>query len=174
MVLLQLVGTIASLYLPSLNADIIDQGVAKGDTGYILRTGGWMLDRQPGPDRLHHRRGVLRRQDRGAFGRDVRAAVFHRVGEFSAREVNQFGAPTLISRSTNDVTADPDARGDHLHAAGRRADHVVGGIIMAVREDVGLSWLMLVSVPCWRLAVGLIVRRMVPQLPHDAGQASTR
>src|SRR5690606_25096155 len=102
-VLLQLVGTIAALYLPSLNADIIDQGVAKGDTDYILRTGVRML-----LVTLAQIAGSVAAVYFGSraamsFGRDLRSAIFHRVNEFSAREVARFGAPSLITRTTNDV-----------------------------------------------------------------------
>jgi ATP-binding cassette subfamily B multidrug efflux pump len=102
-VLLQFVSTIASLYLPSLNADIIDRGVAKGDTGYIVSTGGWML-----AVTLLQIIGSIGAVYLGAkmamsMGRDVRARIFHRVGEFSTREVDHFGAASLITRNTNDV-----------------------------------------------------------------------
>src|SRR6266545_432578 len=102
-VLLQLTGTIASLYLPTLNADIIDHGVAKGDTGYIMRAGGWML----GVSLVQIVCSIVAvyfgARTAMGFGRDLRASIFHQVGSFSAREVNQFGAPSLITRSTNDV-----------------------------------------------------------------------
>ena len=97
------------------------------------------------------------------FGRDVRAAVFHRVGEFSAREVNQFGAPTLISRSTNDVTQVQMlvVMGCTMLVAAPIT--MIGGIFMAVRQDIGLSWLVAVAVPLLAVSVGLIASRMVPQ-----------
>jgi ATP-binding cassette subfamily B protein len=97
------------------------------------------------------------------FGRDVRAAVFHRVGEFSAREVNQFGAPTLISRSTNDVTQVQMLVVTTCTMLVAAPITMVGGIIMAVREDVGLSWLVAVAVPLLAASIGLIAGRMVPQ-----------
>ncbi len=102
-VALQLVATMASLYLPSLNADIIDKGVAKGDTGYIVSTGGWML--LVTLVQIACSIGAVYFGARAAmsFGRDVRSAIFHRVGTFSAREVGKFGAPSLITRNTNDV-----------------------------------------------------------------------
>ncbi|HEY4570702.1 MAG TPA: ABC transporter transmembrane domain-containing protein, partial [Kribbella sp.] len=103
-VVLQLIATIASLYLPSLNADIIDNGVSTGDTAYIMRIGVWMLAVSLLQITCTIIAVYFGAKTAALFGRDVRAAVFHRVGEFSAREVNQFGAPTLISRSTNDVT----------------------------------------------------------------------
>src|SRR3954471_2296670 len=86
-VLLQLVGTIASLYLPSLNADIIDKGIASGDTGYILRTGGWML-LVSGVQIICSIAAVFfGARTAMSFGRDVRAAIFRHVNTFSAREV---------------------------------------------------------------------------------------
>src|SRR3954453_1345960 len=102
-VLLQLAGTIATLYLPRLNADIIDKGVALGDTDYIVRTGGWMLAVSlmqvacSTPAVYFGAKGAM------SFGRDLRAGIFHTVGGFSGREVGQFGAPSLITRTTNDV-----------------------------------------------------------------------
>ena len=161
-VLLQLVGTIASLYLPSLNADIIDQGVATGDTSYILRTGGWMLTVSLIQIVCSIAAVYAGAKIAMSLGRDVRAAVFHRVGSFSAREVNQFGAPSLITRNTNDVQQIQMLVVMTMTLMVAAPIMCVGGIIMALREDVGLSWLMLVSVPVLVLAVGLIVRRMVP------------
>ena len=98
-----------------------------------------------------------------AFGRDLRAAIFHQVGEFSAREVNQFGAPSLITRTTNDVQQVQmlvQMTCTMLVAAPITA---VGGVIMALREDLGLSWLIGVAVPALAISIGLIVSRMVPQ-----------
>ena len=161
-VLLQLVGTIASLYLPSLNADIIDKGVARGDTSYILRTGGWMLTVSLIQIVCSIAAVYVGAKIAMSLGRDVRAAVFHRVGSFSAREVNQFGAPSLITRNTNDVQQIQMLVVMTMTLMVAAPIMCVGGIIMALREDVGLSWLMLVSVPVLVLAVGLIVRRMVP------------
>ena len=102
-VVLQLASTIATLYLPNLNADIIDDGVAKGDTGFILRTGAVMLAISVVQIAASVYAVFLAARTSMAFGRDARAEVFHRVGDFSAREVAQFGAPTLISRTSNDV-----------------------------------------------------------------------
>ena len=91
-------------------------------------------------------------------------AIFHHVGTFSDREMNRFGAPSLITRTTNDVTQVQMLVRDDLHHAGRRADHDASAAsIMAMREDVGLSWLLLVCVPVLVLAIGSIVIRMVPQ-----------
>lgn len=162
-VVLQLLGTIALLYLPSLNADIIDRGVANGDTDYILRTGGWMLLVSGMQIVCAIAATYFGAKAAMLFGRDVRGAIFHQVGEFSGQEVERFGAPSLITRTTNDVQ-----QVQMLVALGATMMVTapimcVGGIIMALREDVGLSWLMLVSVPTMVLAIGLIIWRMVPQ-----------
>ena len=103
-VVLQLISTIASLYLPTLNADIIDHGVAQGDTAYIMQTGGWMLLVSLIQIIATITAVYFSARSAMGVGRDLRADIFHRVGTFSAREVTKFGAPTLISRSTNDVT----------------------------------------------------------------------
>src|ERR1700730_13330576 len=102
-VALQLVSTMATLYLPSLNADIIDKGVAKGDTGFIISTGGWMLAVTFAQIACSIAAVYFGAQAAMSFGRDLRSAIFHSVGTYSAREVNQFGAPSLITRNTNDV-----------------------------------------------------------------------
>ncbi|QNE17217.1 ABC transporter ATP-binding protein [Kribbella qitaiheensis] len=162
-VVLQLIGTIASLYLPSLNADIIDNGVATGDTGYIVGTGGWMLGVSLVQILCTVTAVYFGAKTAALFGRDVRAAVFHRVGEFSAREVNQFGAPTLISRSTNDVTQVQMLVVTTCTMLVAAPITMVGGIFMAVREDAGLSWLVAVAVPLLAASIGLIASRMVPQ-----------
>ncbi|WP_055478000.1 ABC transporter ATP-binding protein [Sphaerimonospora mesophila] len=162
-VLFQLIGTIASLYLPSLNADIIDKGVATGDTGYILTTGGWMLTVSLvqiacSIAAVYHGAKVA-----AGFGRDVRSAVFHRVSEFSTREVAHFGAPSLITRNTNDVQQVQMLVVMTCTMLVAAPIMGIGGIIMALRQDVGLSWLMLVCVPVLLLSIGLLVSRMVPQ-----------
>jgi ATP-binding cassette subfamily B multidrug efflux pump len=162
-VALQLVGTMASLYLPSLNADIIDKGIAKGDTGYILTTGGWMLLVTGLQIACSIVAVYFGARTAMGFGRDVRSAVFRRVGEFSAREVGHFGAPSLITRNTNDVQQVQMLVVLTCTMLIAAPIMCVGGVIMALREDAGLSWLLLVSVPVLALAIGLIMRRMVPQ-----------
>ncbi|HWD81520.1 MAG TPA: ABC transporter ATP-binding protein, partial [Kribbella sp.] len=162
-VVLQLVGTIASLYLPTLNADIIDNGVAKGDTGYIMGTGGWMLGVSLLQIACTITAVYFGAKTAALFGRDVRAAVFHRVGEFSAREVNQFGAPTLISRSTNDVQQIQMLVVTTTTMLVAAPITMIGGVIMAIRQDVGLSWLVVIAVPLLAGCIGFIASRMVPQ-----------
>ncbi len=162
-VIFQLVGTIASLYLPRLNADIIDNGVAKGDTGYIFSSGAYML----GVTLLQIICSITAvyfgARTAMGFGRDLRAGIFHRVGEFSDRELNQFGAPSLITRNTNDVQQVQMLVLMTCTLLVAAPIMCVGGIIMALSEDFGLSWLLLVSVPVLVVAISLIVTRMVPQ-----------
>ncbi|GAA4710910.1 ABC transporter ATP-binding protein [Pedococcus ginsenosidimutans] len=160
---LQLVGTIASLYLPSLNGRIIDEGVAKGDTGYILRTGGWMLAVSLVQIAATVWATYLGARSAAGLGRDLRAEVFARVGDFSAQEVSRFGAPTLISRNTNDVTQVQQVVFMGAAMMVSAPIMMVGGIVMALREDVGLSWLVAVAVPLLALSVSLVIRRMIPQ-----------
>jgi ATP-binding cassette subfamily B protein len=163
LVVLQLVGTMASLYLPSLNGQIIDQGVAKGDTGYILRTGSWMLAVSLVQIAATVGATYLGARSAASLGRDLRGTLFTRVTEFSAQEVSRFGAPTLISRNTNDVTQVQQAVFMALAFMVSAPIMMVGGVVMALREDVGLSWLVAVAVPVLALGVGLIIRRMIPQ-----------
>jgi ATP-binding cassette subfamily B protein len=162
-VALQLVATMASLYLPSLNADIIDKGVAKGDTGFIMSTGGWMLLVTLVQIACSIAAVYFGARAAMSFGRDMRSAIFHRVGSFSAREVAQFGAPSLITRNTNDVQQVQMLVLMTCTLMIAAPIMCVGGIIMALRQDVGLSWLMVVCIPVLVLAIGMIVVRMVPQ-----------
>ena len=161
-VALQFVGTMAALYLPSLNADIIDRGVVTGDTGYIVRHGALMLAVSFVQIICSVIAVWFSARNAMGFGRDLRAAIFHRVGTFSAREVQHFGAPSLITRETNDVQQVQMLvlmAGTLLVSA---PIMMVGGIIMAAREDIGLSWLVLAVVPVLGVSIGLIVRQMVP------------
>jgi ATP-binding cassette subfamily B multidrug efflux pump len=160
---LQLVGTMASLYLPTLNADIIDNGVSTGDTGYIVRTGAWMLSISVVQIACSVAAVFFGARTAMSFGRDVRGALFHRISGFSAREVNQFGAPSLITRNTNDVQQVQMLVVMSCTMMVTAPIMCVGGIFMAVREDGPLSWLLAVSVPALAFAIFLIVRSMVPQ-----------
>ncbi len=161
-VVLQLISVIAMLYLPSLNADIIDNGVTKGDIDYIWSTGGWML-LVSGVQILASSVSVyFGAQAAMSAGRDIRAALLHRVGTFSAREVGIFGAPSLITRNTNDVQQVQLLVVLSVTILVMAPIMCVGGIIMAVRQDAGLSWILLVAVPALALTMGLIITRMVP------------
>ncbi|WP_454048970.1 ABC transporter ATP-binding protein [Cellulomonas sp. Marseille-Q8402] len=160
--LLQVAQTIATLYLPSLNADIIDKGVAVGDTGYILRIGLLML----GISLLQVACAVLAvyfgARVAMSFGRDLRGALFTHVQEFSAREVGQFGAPSLITRTTNDVQQVQMVVLLTFTVMVMAPIMLVGGVVLALQEDVALSGLLVVAVPALGVVVGLIVRKMVP------------
>jgi len=160
---LQFFGTLAALYLPTLNADIIDNGVAKADTQYILRIGGVMLAVTLVQVVCTIAAVFFGARSAMGFGRDARAAIFHRVGSFSAREVTQFGAPSLITRTTNDVQQVQMLVLLTCTMMVAAPIMCVGGIIMALRQDVGLAWLIVVSVLVLVVAIGLIVSRMVPQ-----------
>ncbi|GAA0901483.1 ABC transporter ATP-binding protein [Pseudonocardia zijingensis] len=161
-VALQFAGTMASLYLPSLNADIIDRGIAVGDTGHILTVGGWMLVVTLVQIVCSVAAVYLGARTAMGFGRDVRAALFHRVGEFSVREVNRFGAPSLITRGTNDVQQVQMLVLLSCTMLVTAPIMCFGGVVMALREDTHLSWLMLVCVPVLLVAIGSVIMRMVP------------
>jgi ATP-binding cassette, subfamily B, multidrug efflux pump len=172
-VILSLIGTMAALYLPALNASIIDEGVTKGDTDFIWRTGAIML-------------GVSAIQAFGsmsavyfgakaamAFGRDVRGALFHTVMSFSARELNKFGAPSLITRNTNDVQQVQMLVLMSCTMLLSAPITMIGGIVMAIREDAGLAWLVAVAVPLLAGAIALIITRMRPLFKVLQGRIDT-
>lgn len=159
---LQFVGTVVMLYLPKINADIIDKGVINGETGFIVRHGGLMLAVSLLQILCSIAAVWFSARTAMAFGRDVRGAIFHRVGSFSAREVQHFGAPSLITRETNDVQQVQTLvlMGGTLMVASPIM--MVGGIVMAVHVNAGLSWLVVLVVPVLSLSIGFIVTRMVP------------
>ncbi|MGQ4618469.1 ABC transporter transmembrane domain-containing protein [Nocardia sp. R7R-8] len=161
-VVLQLTSVIAMLYLPSLNADLIDNGVTKGDLGYIWTTGLWMLA-VTGVQIVASAASVyLGAQAAMSAGRDLRGALLHRVGTFSAREVGMFGAPSLITRNTNDIQQVQLLIVMSATILVMAPIMCVGGIIMALREDLGLSWLLLIAVPALGLSMAVLISRMVP------------
>ncbi|WP_311211110.1 MULTISPECIES: ABC transporter ATP-binding protein [unclassified Aeromicrobium] len=158
----QLAQTVANLYLPGLNADIIDRGIVTGDVPFIWRTGATMLlvtVLQVGATVVAVYVGARVAM---ALGRDLRAAVFDRVETFAAREMAQLGAPTLITRSTNDVQQVQMLAFMGLTLLVTAPIMAVGGVVMALRQDVELSALLLVALPALLISVGLIIRRMRP------------
>ncbi|MBB3042990.1 ATP-binding cassette domain-containing protein [Nocardioides sp. LMS-CY] len=161
-VLFQFVGVLAMLYLPTLNADIIDNGIAADDTGYILRVGAVMLVVSLGQIVCSVVAVRFGARTAMSFGRDVRAALFHRVGTFSTREVQEFGAPSLITRTTNDVQQVQMLVLMSCTIAVSSPIMMVGGVIMALRVDMGLGWILAVVVPALFVCVGFVVSRMVP------------
>ncbi|MFI2187530.1 ABC transporter ATP-binding protein [Streptomyces sioyaensis] len=161
-VLLQLIQTLATLYLPTLNADIIDNGVVKGDTGYILGTGGFMIAVTLLQIVCAICAVYFGARTAMALGRDVRAAVFDRVLSFSAREMGTFGAPSLITRTTNDVQQVQMLVLMTFTMMVSAPIMCIGGVLMALHQDVPLSGLLLVIVPVLGLLISLIVRRLRP------------
>ncbi|WP_345459791.1 ABC transporter ATP-binding protein [Actinoallomurus oryzae] len=156
----QLVQTLATLYLPSLNADIIDDGVVKGDTGYIMRTGGIMLAVALVQIVCSSSAVYFGARTAMALGRDVRAGIFNRVQEFSAREVARFGTPSLITRTTNDVQQVQMLALMTFTIMVSAPIMGIGGIVLALYQDVELSSLLLVSVPVLGVVIALIITRM--------------
>ncbi|MGO1286189.1 MAG: ABC transporter ATP-binding protein [Brachybacterium sp.] len=159
---LQLATVLATLYLPSLNADIIDNGVATGDTDYIWRVGGLML-----VVAMVQLVTAIASVWFGArvsmgMGRDIRRSIYTRVDRFSTEEMGRYGAPTLITRATNDVQQVQMLVLMTLNFMVMVPIMSIGGIIMAIQEDPGLSWLVWVSVPVLMVIVGLLVSRLMP------------
>jgi ATP-binding cassette subfamily B protein len=161
-VVLQFTATVAMLYLPSLNADIIDKGVARGDNGYVVRTGAVMLLVALVQAACSMSSAWFGGQAAMAFGRDLRRDLFQRTGSFSAREVAHFGAPSLITRATNDVQQVQMLAMMTCLMAVTIPIMMVGGVIMAMREDLGLSWIVVATVPVLFVCIGVVVSRMVP------------
>ena len=159
---LLVVQAIANLYLPTLNADIINNGVVKGDTAYIWRTGGWMI-------LITALLGVCAviavywgSKTAMSFGRDVRSALFRKVESFSQSEVNRFGAPSLITRNTNDVQQVQMVLVMMLNVMILAPIMAIGGIIMALRQDAVLSLLIAVILPILAAVIGLAMRQAMP------------
>src|SRR5256886_2917028 len=161
-VLFQFLQTLATLYLPTLNADIIDHGVVTGNTGYIMRTGGLMLAVTLAQIACAITAVYFGARTAMALGRDVRAGIFHRVQDLSMREVEQFGAPSLITRTTNDVQQVQMVVLLTFTLMVSAPIMCVGGIVMALRQDIPLSGLLLVIVPVLVGIVGMIIVRMRP------------
>ena len=161
-VVLQFAQVMASLYLPTLNADIIDKGVATGDTAYIWRTGAFMLAVSALQGVCSVLATYLAARASMGMGRDLRGAVFERVSGFSERETTRFGAGSLITRNTNDVQQVQMLVMTSCTIAVTAPIMAIGGIIMAVSKAPALSWLIAASVPLLLVVVALIVGRMVP------------
>ncbi|MBO3662568.1 ABC transporter ATP-binding protein [Microbacterium stercoris] len=160
--LFQFASVMAALYLPSLNADIIDKGVAQGDTDFIIRTGLVMLAVSFGQIVASIIATAAAAKAAMATGRDMRRDVFEKVSSFSEREVSQFGAGSLITRNTNDVQQVQMLAMMGATMLVQAPMLAIGGVFMALRQDVGLSWIIGVSVPVLLLVAGLIISRMVP------------
>ena len=158
----QFIAALASLYLPTLNAQIIDEGVATGDTGFIWSNGVIMLGISLGQIVASIIATYFAARAAMGAGRDIRNDVFERVSAFSEREVSQFGAGSLITRNTNDVTQVQMLAMMGATMLVSAPLLAIGGVIMALRQDIGLSWIIAIAVPALLIIVGIIVSRMVP------------
>ena len=169
-VALLLVQAVSNLYLPDLNADIINNGIAKGDTDYILRTGGFMLL----VTFLLAACSVISvywgSKTAMSFGRDLRSDIFRKVQTFSQAEVDQFGTPSLITRNTNDVQHVQMAVLMSLNIMISAPVMCVGGIIMALRQDVPLSASIIIIVPVMGAVIAVIMREALPLFKSMQGK----
>ncbi len=161
-VLLQAVQTTATLALPALNADLINDGVLVGDNGFIWRTGGVMIGFSLVQIVFAAVAVWFGAQAAMGFGRDVRRDLFHQVTDYSAREVGEFGASSLITRITNDVQQVQMLVVIAATMMIAAPLTMVIGIVLAIREDAGLSIILLFAMPGAVVLLGLIVSMMVP------------
>ena len=159
---LQFLATLAMLYLPTLNADIIDTGVLTGNSGYIWRTGGIMLAITLGQVACQICAVYFAARTAMAVGRDLRSAQFRQVQKYSAREVGQFGTPSLITRSTNDVQQVQMLVLMFFIMTVSAPIMMIGSIVLALNQNVDLSGLLVVIIPVLAIVLGLIISRMVP------------
>jgi ATP-binding cassette subfamily B multidrug efflux pump len=160
--LLQLAQTLATLYLPTLNADIIDKGVITDNTHYIVKTGSFMLGITVVQIFCSIGAVYFGAKVAMALGRDIRHGIFSRVLLFSDREVNHVGTPSLITRTTNDVQQVQMLAIMTFTLLLSAPIMCIGGIILALNQDVPLSSLLLVAVPLLGVIVALIISRMRP------------
>jgi ATP-binding cassette subfamily B protein len=161
-IVFQAAQSIAALTLPNLNADIIDKGVVTGDTGFILGTGALMLGITLVQIGCAIAAVYFGARTAMGLGRDLRGAIFHRVGRFSEREVSKFGAPSLITRTTNDVQQVQMLVLMTCTMLIATPIQAIGGVVFALREDVQLSLILVVAVPVLLLGMSFIIVRMVP------------
>lgn len=161
-VALLFVQSLANLYLPELNAEIINNGVARGDTDYILRTGAIMLGVTVVLGIVSIVAVYWAARVAMGFGRDLRGAIFRQVEAFSQAEVNHFGAASLITRNTNDVQQVQTVVLMGLTVMVTAPIMLVGGLVMALRQDVPLSGILLVIVPIMLVIIGTLARRAMP------------
>ena len=161
-ILMLLIQAIASLYLPNLNADLINNGVAKGNVGYIWHIGEIMLASSALVMGASVLLAFLAARVAMAFGRDLRSAVFVAVEGFSARELSKFGAPSLITRNTNDVQQVQLVLFMGFTMMIGAPITGIGAIIMALRSNLKLSSLLLIVLPIMSLLIVLLLRRIVP------------
>jgi len=159
----QTVQTLAALFLPTLNADIINRGVALGDTEYIWRVGAVMLGIACVQVVFAIAAVYFGSRASMGFGRDVRAGLFHQVNDFSAQEMTHFGAPSLITRITNDVAQVQMLVLTTCTMLVAAPITAIGGFVLALNQDVGLSWILVVAIPLLVVILGIVLVRMIPQ-----------
>ena len=161
-VTLLIVQAVSNLYLPNLTADIINNGIEKGDIGYIWTTGGWMLGITLVVGAMSMVAVYFASKISMGLGRDIRGAVFKSVQRFSAQEINHFGTPSLITRNTNDVQQIQIFLQMALTMMVLAPIMCVGGVIMALKEDVRLSTLVVVVVPLMLVVISILMSKAVP------------
>ena len=161
-ILLILVQAMSNLYLPSLNASIINNGVAKGDISYIIKTGGLMLIFTLLLASCAIASSYFGSKISMSFGRDLRKAIYHRVETFSQADLNRFGAPSLITRNTNDVQQTQMLVLFGLNIIVMAPIMCIGGIIMALRQDVVLSYSIIIIAPIMAVVVGILLAKATP------------
>ncbi|MCG7311182.1 ABC transporter ATP-binding protein [Brachybacterium sp. ACRRE] len=161
-VIFQLLGVLANLYLPTLNADIIDDGVAQGDIPTIWRLGAWMLAVTFANIVAVVVANYAAARAAMSIGRDLRSRVFDQVATYSAHEMNEFGAASLITRSTNDVQQVQMLVFFSMQFLVQAPITGIGGIVLALREEAGLAWLIAVMVPLMLVSVGFLIARAAP------------
>ncbi len=161
-VVFQAIQSLAGLYLPTLNARIIDRGITQGDTTYIWRVGGLMLLTTLVQVLLSIAAIYFGSRASMAFGRDTRSALFHQVNSFSSREVAHFGAPSLITRITNDVQQVQMLVLTTCTLLVAAPFTAIGGLVLALQQDVNLSWIIVIAVPLVMIILGTVVSKMVP------------
>ena len=161
-VFLQLLQTVATLYLPTLNADIIDRGVVTGDTGVIMSVGGWMLAVTAGQAVCAVAATYLASRVAMSAGRSIRSQLFTNVETFSSREVGIFGPPSLITRTTNDVQQVQMTLLMTFTMMVSAPIMGIGGVLLALNQDIPLSGILLLILPVLFIVIGLVLRRLIP------------
>ncbi|MGO1258158.1 MAG: ABC transporter permease, partial [Brachybacterium sp.] len=169
-VLFQIVGVLAALYLPTLNADIIDDGVAKADVPVIWQLGRLMLVISFGNIIALVVANYFAARSAMRVGKDLRSTVFGRVSSFSPRELAEFGTPSLITRSTNDVQQVQMLVFFSLNMLVQAPVTGVGGVILALRVEPGMAWLIAVMVPVMLIAVGILIFKAAPLFKQMQGK----
>ncbi len=169
-VVFQLAGVLAALYLPTLNAAIIDDGVAQGDIDEIWRLGAWMLVVSLGNIIAVVIANYAAARFAMGMGRDLRSRVFDQVATYSAREMNEIGTASLITRSTNDVQQVQMLGFFGMQFLVQAPITGIGGIVLALRQEAGgLAWLIAVMVPVMLMSVGVLIAKAAPAVPGHAG-----